>query len=107
MGTCFTKTHHVTGRQKGYHITQQQPHQQQPSEQQSSCVFLNDPESLMSRTETMVTKSFDSMERSFSIHDGGRSVQSKYNRWIATKQKIFSQTSFMPDCRTAEVNTGK
>ena len=51
MGTCFTKTDHVTGRQKFYHITQEQ----QNSAQQSSCVILNDSESPSPQTETMVT----------------------------------------------------
>ena len=101
MGTCFTKTDHVTGRQKCYHVTQEH------SAQQSSCVNLNDSESPSPQTETMVTKSFNSIEKSFSIHSGGRSVQSKYNRWITTKQKIFSQTSDISDCSSSETKQGK
>ena len=101
MGTCFTKTEHVTGRQRGYR------HQRRHSEHPPLGTVQNHYERSTCQTEKMSGKFYDdSIHRCRSAH-GGRSIQTRYNKWIAGKQARFCQYSDKTGSDISEVNTGK
>ena len=103
MGTCFTKTEYVTGRQTHYHIAQQQQH----TDQQSSSVALSHLEHPADQSEAMLSTPFNFIDKPYKVHGSGRDIQSKYNRWIARKQQLFHQSSDPTVPNSGEVNTGK
>ena len=95
MGTCFTKTQHVSGRQqKSEHPSTKQA-SQNPSRKQKPHL---DPHSYSTSKDSNASQNIRH------IH-GNNSFQSFHNRRVCGNQKTYGASSEIN--RTFDINTGK
>ena len=83
MGTCFTKTEHVSGRQLNTNFG---------FKRRSSFAFLPslDNSLLCSKSENVKKSDYELKRTSKSIH-GTKGIQCRYNRWISRRQESCSK----------------
>ena len=83
MGTCFTKTEYVSGRQLNTSFG---------FKRRSSFPFLSSPDnSLLSSKSENVKKIDDELKRTPKSIHGTKSIQCRYNRWISRRQESCSK----------------
>ena len=83
MGTCFTKTEYVSGRQLNTSFA---------FKRRSSFPFLSSPDNsfLSSKSENVKKIDGESKRTSKLIH-GTKGIQCRYNRWISRQQESCSK----------------
>ena len=97
MGTCFTKSQHINGRQNAQPLSRPRHN--------SDATFNNILESQnLESKEVTRQSSHNTHETSSSIH-GKNGIQSTYNRWVCRQQKLT--TLSQPFDRSPQSNTGK
>ena len=81
MGTCFTKTEHVSGRQLNMNLR---------LKRYNSFAFSSPKDDSFQNTanQHINVKDHSLIQSSKSVH-GGKGIQCRYNRWISRRQVSF------------------
>ena len=81
MGTCFTKTEYVSGRQLHMNFSFKR-------RTSSSCLSSADASKISSKAENEIKSDKNLRKNAKCIH-GTKGIQGRYNRWISRRQALF------------------
>ena len=99
MGTCFTKTEYVSGRQLNTSFG---------FKRRSSFPFLSSPDnSLLSSKSENVKKIDGELKRTSKLIHGTKGIQCRYNRWISRRQESCSKDVLVDQEEHSTVYSGK